>query len=282
MTDLLRNSGLLSASLWVGAVAFLSVLVAWWRGRKGNGARVPPFSSLPFLAFIGVCACANLGLNLLKGYVAPRDVLQDVVSAREFLAGRSLYPERMNELMRKELPPEPWLPAFVPESLRQKFVERRKEVFEEHWVQAHPPLMTLLVTPFVLLGGFLATQAALVLLSLAAVGLSVWLVVRGLELDLSGRQVFVFLMAVLVADPVTDAFRLGQSGLILGALMIAGWYALRRDRPVLAGMAIGLAASIKMFPGLLMVYLLCRHRKALLSGVVAVAALAVCAGLGAG
>jgi uncharacterized membrane protein len=50
-------------------------------------------------------------------------------------------------------------------------------------------------------------------------------------------------------------------------LLVAGWFFLRRDRQVLAGAAIGVATSLKLFPGLLLIYFLLRHRRAFWSGV---------------
>ena len=54
----------------------------------------------------------------------------------------------------------------------------------------------------------------------------------------------------------------GQWGALLSMLVAVGWYGISRDRPLLSGFAIGVAASMKVFPALLMIYLLLSHRRA--------------------
>src|SRR5438105_4091287 len=107
MLRFLLNSGLLSVTLWAAVLTFLVVLVSGLRSRAAPPLSVRPNTPLPgflttslFLGFLAAGMFFNLGYGLYKGYVAPRDLMQDIVSAQEFVAGRSLFPDRMNERMR--------------------------------------------------------------------------------------------------------------------------------------------------------------------------------------
>ncbi len=274
MPDFLLNTGLVSFGLWLGVAGFLLALV---RLRRRPGEPVLPGSlmSTAVLVLVALGTLSNVGISVFKAVVAPRDILQDIVSAREFLAGRSLYPERMNELMREELANEPDLSAVLPwpEPIRERLAGRRNTVSDEHWVQAHPPLATLLVAPLVALGGTLLTQAIVFLVSAGALGLSLWIIARRLGGELTARQRLLLVLIAFAAEPVVACLRLGQSGLLLLLLIVIAWDALHRRRWAVAGIAIGIATCIKIFPGLLLLYLLCRHRRAFLVAVMTVAAL---------
>jgi uncharacterized membrane protein len=54
----------------------------------------------------------------------------------------------------------------------------------------------------------------------------------------------------------------GQSGMILAFLIGSSWLLLRNDKAFPAGCAIGLAASIKLYPIMLFPYLLLKNRRA--------------------
>ena len=266
MIDLLLNSGLLSVTLWVALLILAAVLVSWLRTpvAEQHIPAVPPLVTTSlFVAFLAAGSFVSLGYGLYRAYISPRDLLQDIVSAREYLAGRSLFPDHMNELMRQavaeESRPSPfwWAPHF-----QEREARARDRTFTEHWVQAHPPVMTLFVAPFVAGVGILGTQVVVLLLSLAALALTLVLLGRGLEWQLARRQWLILVLAVLGAEPVVTSLRSGQTGLLLGALMVAGWYALKRGRPLTAGVAVGLATGLKLFPGLLLIYFLLRQRKA--------------------
>jgi 4-amino-4-deoxy-L-arabinose transferase-like glycosyltransferase len=266
MIDLLLNSGLLSVTLWVALLTLAAVLVSWLRTptTEQPAPAVPPFVTTSlFVAFLAAGTVVSLGYGLYRAYISPRDLLQDIVSAQEYLAGRSLFPDHMNELMRQAVAEEPrpspfwWAPQF-----QEREARARERTFTEHWVQAHPPPMTLFVAPFVAHCGILGTQVVILLLSLAALALTLVLLGRGLEWKLARRQWLILVLAVLGAEPIVTTLRSGQTGLLLGGLMVVGWYALKRGRPLLAGVAVGLATGLKLFPGLLLIYFLLRQRKA--------------------
>src|SRR6266542_1389753 len=114
MLNVLMHSGLMNVTLWATVLAFLAILVSRQRthARSENDATGPAFLTTPlFLGFLAAGMFLNLGYGLYKAYSSPRDGMQDIVSAQEFLAGRSLYPDRMNELMRQAYEQEPPRPS---------------------------------------------------------------------------------------------------------------------------------------------------------------------------
>lgn len=74
---------------------------------------------------------------------------------------------------------------------------------------------------------------------------------------------------VALLDPFLLAFRLGQVDLIIGLALAAAAYRLRGDDDAWAGACIGIAAMLKIAPGLLALYLLWRGRWKALGGLVA-------------
>jgi hypothetical protein len=291
MLQLLLNSGLLSLTLWLALFTFLVVVASWWSSRHSVSDLTPARRRLTraltptvVVAFLAFGTFLTTAFAFYRGYVVPVDILQDIVSAQEFLAGRSLYPDDMTRRMQEAVAREEPRLSLVwwSDSLRAKEADARREALRRHWVQAHPPLLTLYVAPFVAGLGIFGTYAAVSLLSLAALALSLVLIYRGLGLRLSGRHLLLLCLALLCWDPIIGTLRAGQPSLLLTALMVAGWYWLRQGRPVLAGSAVGLAASLKLYPGLLIFYLLLRHRKAFVPALLTVAALVVLGGTVAG
>ena len=125
--------------------------------------------------------------------------------------------------------------------------------------------MTLFLAPFVASLGVHGTYVAFSLLSLGALLLSLTLLHREIGRKLSGRQVTILGLAVLGWGPVLSTLRNGQSAILLGALIICGWFCLRRGREVAAGVAVGAATCLKLYPALLLLYLLLRHRRAFMA-----------------
>src|SRR5262249_45942949 len=96
---------------------------------------------------------------------------------------------------------------------------------------------------------------------------------RGLGLRLTPWHLLLLVLALLSWDPVVDVFRSGQFTVVLGALMVAGWYALKRGRPGAAGVAVGVASCLKVYPALLLFYFLLRSRRAFVAAVVTILAI---------
>src|SRR5205814_5939911 len=75
--------------------------------------------------------------------------------------------------------------------------------------------------------------------------------------------------SLLVIIYIWSSYHLGQSSLVLLALMLGAFVALRSEREIFAGALIAIAASIKAFPVIAIVYLIYRrHWKAVASLVV--------------
>jgi alpha-1,2-mannosyltransferase len=122
-----------------------------------------------------------------------------------------------------------------------------------------PPFAAVIVVPLSLLG----TSAAAVLLLLVSVSCLMGAVWHGLALlgvrDLALRAPLVLglTFAVMWLDPVRDTLRLGQVNLILLFLVMCD---LAREGKKGHGLLIGLAAGIKLMPGIFVLYLLVTGR----------------------
>lgn len=259
-----------NTTFWMLVVVFgiLACTWAWYRRTPSEFGRVASairrlLSSRVALAFLVISNSAIAGLAIYLSYAAPLNIMQDIVSAREFMQGKPLYPPNMGDLMREALQKEPagldlgkWSPGLKEKEAREQIPAGTP------FVQAHPPLMTLFFAPFSAWMGVRAICLAFAGLSLLALLLTELLLFRGLDLNLSSREQAALAFAILGWYPVLCTLRWGQSGNLLTALTIMGWYYLRSNRPILSGMSIGLATCLKVFPGLLLVYLFFRHRRA--------------------
>ncbi|MDB4979973.1 MAG: hypothetical protein JWM82_725 [Myxococcales bacterium] len=127
----------------------------------------------------------------------------------------------------------------------------------------HPPPALLAILPLVPLGFDGAALAWLGLSLLAVVALARFLVAAA-EID-DTRPVLrtgLVTLALLAWPPVLHNLSKGQWSILLAALIAAGASALDRGRPRAAGVCLGIAASLKATPILLLGYLALRHRRA--------------------
>lgn len=191
------------------------------------------------LLLLAAAALWVKGADTLAAFRAPRtladfcerDLSQDWLSARALLNGRSAYAPLRDiaeaEFGRDEADK---LRALLP-------------------YNAHPPTSVLLVIPFALLG-YTAAWVAWTVVTCASVLLSLVAVSR----RLTGRYVTWKLLPVsaLVATshPFHETIFHGQfNGLLLLVLTLA-WSGFVANRGRLAGVLIGVATSVKLFPGL--------------------------------
>ena len=174
--------------------------------------------------------------------------------------------------------PDDWVPDFFQEYASARNHFEGLPVYASHWltmkrylgwepapswtvigVNAHPPSSVLLAFPLVRLDfpdAFLAWN----ILSLAALGVSLWLLARGLNISLKRWVVFPVITLSLLCNPLLEQLRQGQLNLALLLLITGVWGADRSERTRTAGILLGLAAAIKLFPGFLIVYFLARRR----------------------
>jgi hypothetical protein len=268
---------LLNPTLWV---LVLALALASWRslgGRAGSNWAAAVASLLgttPVLTALVLATALQLGWALYLGYEAPRDVMQDIVSAREYLDGRSMYPAdatpRIGELLDAE-PPAFSLSGYSTALAQQEEYERGL-VRKFHWVQAHPPMTTLLVAGPVAVFGVRGTYLTVFLVSLGMLLATLAMLRRDLAPSLPWRPSLALTLLVVAWHPVLLTLRVGQSGLLMAALLALGWTSLRRGRTAMAGAAIGTAVCLKVYPVVVLLWLLLRHRRAFGAAMLTIAA----------
>ena len=123
----------------------------------------------------------------------------------------------------------------------------------------YPPPCAIFLAPFSLLGQTGVVVAGVVANAAAWVA-SILLAVRLATGGWQRRHVLLYAIpGVVTAVYAWGNFHLGQPSLILLALMLGAFIALQKKRGWLAGALIGLAAAIKAFPVIAIVYLLYRR-----------------------
>lgn len=194
-----------------------------------------------FAGLCGLVLCV-IGANQLFGIVTRkdrslRDFVQEWTSARNWRLDRPVYQD-----LREAIPFH--FPGAIPGDIR---------------VNAHPPVAVVLALPF---GSWRYQRALQVwnLLSLACVMVATgWLTgKRGFDLTLGQRLSVTGLVlnsAVLKSELIQ-----GQLNGILYLLLVGAWQFARRERVVASGVMVGLAASLKLFPGLLVLFFLARRQ----------------------
>src|SRR5437879_5087009 len=203
----------------------------------------------------------GVGSRLYICYVAPADILQDTLSAREFLNGASLYPHNMHaqDILTHD-PPEVPLGDRIPylRSLqRDQFAGGAATI-----LNGHPPIWAISLVPLVKVLGPYRPALIVNLVSLSLLGLGIRMLNRGLDYSLSPRILFASTLAIFGWQPVLAGLRHANVSLMIGCLVLFGWWYLRRELPAKTGAVIGIAASLKIYPGIIIVYLLWRHRRA--------------------
>jgi hypothetical protein len=266
----------LNGTLLVAAAATALWLYHFARRRDLAGAnkRLQRFVlSTPILIVLMLSGTFNFITANYLGYEVPRDLLQDIESAKLWLEGKPAFPLNMTADIRDTLEHQPppgsadrWIPGL---DQIEKTSERRVE--SEPWAQAHPASMTLLLALFVPWLQVRFIQLLFGFASLAALAGTVKLLAKGL--NFTPRLAAVFFWGLVGWFPFWMVLRNGQVGMILTFLMTLSWYYLRQERNNAAGISLGVATALKLFPGLVLVYLLFRRRKAFWIGAATAATL---------
>jgi alpha-1,2-mannosyltransferase len=193
-------------------------------------------------AIVGFGAWAWLGPSYAKVLRPPTDpgpdFLQDWASARSYWVGRPVY-----------TPHSVTIPMYLgrPQSPPERGIE----------YNAHPPASVLLALP---LGRLEFSEALLAwnLLSVAALAASLVIVAAGLpEL----KALFLPTVALLpFCLPIYGNLQQVQLTLVLLLLVTSAWALDRSGRPGAAGLLVGAAAAVKLFPAYLGVYCAARGR----------------------
>jgi uncharacterized membrane protein len=169
------------------------------------------------------------------------DFYQERASARNYREGLRLYTNHR---------------VTIPRYLSLA-VSRPDELTVE--VNAHPPTSVLLALPF----AFLGYQDAVLVWNLASLLLllvSLFLVWRGLKIPVSPWWIFPLITSLLVCNPLILQVFFAQLDLLLLVLLTGTWAANRSGRPILAGVLLGAATALKLFPGLIFIYFLMRRQ----------------------
>jgi alpha-1,2-mannosyltransferase len=174
------------------------------------------------------------------------DFFQDWASARNFLNGLPIYTEHTVTIPR--------------------YVGEVAPICYCNLVNAHPPTSVLLLLPV----AWLDYRPALVAWNLAGLvmlGVSLWIVCRQLEISLPVRSILPALAILLLCRPLHQQLFHGQLNLVLLLLVTGAWAAERSGWPGWAGILVGAATAIKLFPAFLFLYFLLRRQwAALFSG----------------
>jgi hypothetical protein len=163
------------------------------------------------------------------------DFFQEWSSARNFFEGRPIYDSLETAYDRY---------LGYPRTADQHMAVR---------INGHPPTAVLIALPF----GLLSYPDALLawnLLSLAATAGGIALVCWQLNWRPGVWAIFPVMIALLLCFPFRQHIRLGQLNLLLLLLISATWAADRRGHWVWAGIWLGSATAIKIFPGFLILY----------------------------
>ena len=169
------------------------------------------------------------------------DFFQEWSSARNFFEGRPIYDSLETAYDRY---------LGYPRSPDQHMAVR---------INGHPPTAVLIALPFGLLN-YPDALLAWSLLSLAAAVGSIALVGREMNWRPGMWAIFPVGIALLLCFPFRQHIRLGQLNLLLLLLVTATWAADRRGHWVWAGIWLGVATAIKIFPGFLVIYWLLQKR----------------------
>jgi hypothetical protein len=123
----------------------------------------------------------------------------------------------------------------------------------------HPPFDALLFVPLTLLPYDVAIVLWSVMSSLSYLWIS-RIILHELRINLAGHWIVLGAGLALCWYPFQAHIALGQLSLLVITCIIGSWALLRHQRDWLAGALLGLACLIKLFPGMIILYLLLRQR----------------------
>lgn len=193
--------------------------------------------SAAFIVLIFLCAGA-----LLYGRPGTNpDFAQDFAAALALRNGFSIYGPEVAELA---------------EGLVGKYAP----------INAHPPILSLLVLPFTLL----SFEAAYMVWGLISWAIYIFAVRRASdEFDFSERASHRVMALSLVCFPFVLALWIGNVSLLVPALLIFSWAALRQTRDFNSGLFLGAAAALKLYPLIFLLTFFILGRKEAIKGLLA-------------
>lgn len=144
-------------------------------------------------------------------------------------------------------------------------------------IYRYPPFHTLLMLP---LGALPYPVADLLwrILNLALTVACVWLIGKTLALEWTATNALVVGLIIFNYDPLIYTIAIGQVNMVILILLMLAVFAFARQRAVLSGVFLGLAASSKLIPGVLLAYFFWKRSYRLV--LASVATIAACAAVG--
>ena len=220
--------------------------------------------SRPRIAFWAAAAAvvaAGYGSQFVGVFRPPSgaylDYVQEWLSAQNFWAGQPVYRPQADAIL--------------------DHTGRAIDMTALPW-NGHPPGAVLAALPFGLFADYRDAHLAWNLATFPLFVLAVWIVLRELRAPVRAWSLLPAVALTLVCFPVLVQLGQGQLNFLLAPLLALGWAADRRGWPVRAGVYLGLAAGLKLFPAFIFVYLLFAGRwRALAVGVMVLIAVNVAA-----
>ncbi len=186
---------------------------------------------------------------------APGDFVQDYIGGKQLLAGKSVYPADFTEIYK----------GLFKESPELKEITVTANV--------HPPLVSMRLSPLWLLS---FKDAAVVWSLITIVCMFVIIILLLKSEDISLKYVSLIALFVFAWQPFQSNLMLGQISILVTLFVIAGWFFYKKGHEAASGVFIALAAMLKFYPGLLIVYFLINKRyRAFLASIIAVGVILV-------
>ena len=159
------------------------------------------------------------------------DLMYDYVSARELRAGGNPY--------------------YPSQGLMETHISPGVEFdLDPRAANPHTPFQILLLAPLSLLG-WVAAKNIWLIIDIGLLMVSAFIVCRELRLSVSATVLAMVGFALLPLS--TLEFIHGQVGTLLLFLFVIGWIARRRGNEALCGIALGIAAALKIYPVLMLI-----------------------------
>ena len=206
---------------------------------------------------LGLLAVGSRSTSLGAADLTRNDFTLDYASAKALLHGNDPY-DSMSHLVH-------YLGANAPYYEPPEFDSR----------SVHPPFHIAIVTPLTALP-YRVARIIWLLLMAGCSGLAVGMLIR--TLGVSRRWSVVTGIGVLALPIFQKDLVYGQSNGLLLLLLVLAWHGLKKDSQRVAGLSLGIAAAVKLFPVLMVVPLIRERRWRALGWMVGTAAVLSAAG----
>lgn len=216
--------------------------------QSRTGSAIRPGLLRVFVVVLLLVGILQVGLAWSEIISSGMDIQQDYIAAQRLRVGGDIY--------------APIQPAEV----------SALGVHEEYGVgmrlNVHPPLTALLFAPLTFLSFPIATLIWTIGSVAVLIGV-IYLLIVELQLPLFGLWRLLVPLVPLMWYPVWQHLHVGQFTILLLGLIVGAWYCERRGHSWLAGVLLGFAMMLKIYPMLLLGYALLRGRWRVIGGAAA-------------